>query len=470
VRLRDRVDLEYLNGINRARAVGSYYNEQFTWDQAIALRTKRALDTVRLLFFVGDGSPTRNVGNRPLVDAATAFAMLIGLGYCVAHPRTEMFGWIAAAFLCTAVGAMIVTADFNALRMAVTMPYLYFFAGIAGASLWAVWGRAWGHFGRALAFLVLAGAIAWSAFDNVRFLQSYWGSKAVRSAVRNNLALLSSWLGENVGPAEQVIGAAGRESNALQVNDGQWLRGREMFGTLEWDIETALRAWNDDVPTVFVLFASEDTERVKEYLEENIPGFRMRFVPDELARGGDIAFQHWEGRPQGLDEFLAIYPCRGAAVTYIYKDAKRHEIRRVERIAPMVSYATWPTEVEQWFHRAAPPARLEVLYDAAISVDHAGTYRFTFNAYGGIPSIRIDEVNVAPGRPIDLEAGLHKVHARVDFAPLAGELRARFLWKGPDTGEVIELIPFYRIAEINPSCAPGPAASPPSAVDEAAAP
>ena len=472
VRLRDRFDLEYLNGINRARAVSSYYNENYTWEQYALLRGRRALSTIGLFFFAGDGAPTRNVGNRPLVDAASAMAMLIGFGFCVAHPRTEIFGWIAAAFVSTTVGAMIVTADFNALRMSVTMPYLYLFAGLAGGAIYAVWSRAWGSFGRVLALLVLAAAVAWSAYDNTRFLLSYWGSPEVKRAVRNNLAFLSSWLGENVRAEEQVIGAAAREANALEVNDGQWLRGREMAGALEWDIESALRAWNEDVPTVFVLFAGEDTLRTKEFLEELFPGLDLRFVKDPIGRGGDIAYQHLEGRPAGLDEALASFGCRGVAVDYIYRGPAREELRRVRRVAPMVGRATWPTEVEQWFHRAAPPARLEVLYRARISIERGGEYRFTFFSYGGVATIRVGGRIVASGRTVELPPGVHEIDARVDFAPLAGELRARFLWKGPDTGDVDELIPFYRIAEIDPACGGASAAAEtsPDSVDAAVLP
>jgi len=161
-RMRGRVMNEYLNGLNRARAEKSYYNDAHTWEQALEMRIDRSYKTVGLFFFQGDRAPTRNIGYRPLTDPATSFLAMVGLAYCLANAAVPLFGMFAAAFVATSIGAMVVTADFNVLRMSVTIPYVYFLSasvrwesiasgygpGTAGGRLWRSWCCSAGSSGR----------------------------------------------------------------------------------------------------------------------------------------------------------------------------------------------------------------------------------------------------------------------------------------------------------------------------------
>jgi hypothetical protein len=304
-----------------------------------------------------------------------------------------------------------------------------------------------------LAALVLTAALGWSAYENTGFLFEYWNSQPVKIAQRNNLAFVSAWLRENVRDDEQVIGTAGRVSNALGVNDAQWLRGREIDGALEWDVETALRAWRPGAPTLLVVFSETDTMRTKEYLEEVFPGLRMEFAKDPLDTGGDVAWAHLTGPPENLRRFLTDFDCRGVQVAYLYRGGGPDDIlMRVERVAPMISFSTFPSEAVSWFHRGVHPTRLLVQYRAVISIERVGKYRFWSSTYGGRLQLRIDGQALSGAGWIDLEAGPHRFEGDADFAPLAAGLRAQVFWHGPDTGGREELIPFYRIAEPDLSC------------------
>lgn len=452
-RLNGRIMDEYMNPINRARGTKQYYNPDYDWRQVVEMRLARARDTVGLLFFVGDGSPARNIARRPLVDGASATLMLVGFAYCLANPRLQLFGLFAVAFVVTTVGAMIITGELNTLRMSVTIPYLYFFAGLAGAAIHLLWRRAWGRIGGALAILLLLVGIGWASYSNLGFLHRYWTSPGTRAAARSNLALLASWLGQNVRPGEQVVGAGGRSSEALGPSDAAWLRGDPIPGVMEWDILTALHGWKERGPTVVVLFVGQDTQDHARFLRDLIPGLEMEFIPDELAVGGELAFGRLPDRPASLDAALDGLRCRGINVEYIYRGENPNEIlHRFQRVEPMIGLGTWPTAVVHAFHRGVRPKRLEVHYDAVFRIETAGQYRLDAKFYVGPVTLQIDERTVPSAGGLYLEAGEHRFHAVADLEPLAGGLTARFLWAGPDSGGEYELIPFYRIAEPVPPC------------------
>jgi len=453
-RLDGRFMDEYMNPINRARGTKQYYNPEYDWRQVVEMRTERARGAVGLWFFVGDGSPARNIARRPLVDAASATAMMVGFAYCLANPRLQMFGVFAAAFIATAIGALIITGELNTLRASVLIPYTYFFAGLAGAAIHLLWRRAWGRVGGALAILLLLAGIGWASYSNLGFLQRYWTSPGTRAAARSNLAFLASWLGQNVRPGEQVVGAGGRSSEALGPSDAAWLRGDPIPGVMEWDIMTALHGWKERGPTVVILFLGEDTRDHVTFLRDVIPGLEMEFTPDELAVGGDLAFGRVPDRPASLDAELDRLRCRGVNVEYLYRGENPNEIlHRFQRVEPMIGLGTWPTEVVHAFHRGVRPKRLEVRYDAVFRIETAGQYRLDAKFYVGPVTLQIDGRTVPSAGGMFLEAGEHRFHAVADLEPLGGGLTARFLWAGPDSGGVYELMPFYRIAEPVPPCA-----------------
>jgi hypothetical protein len=453
-RLKGRVWDEYFNGITRARAQSHYYNDAHDWSQVIALRAQRSLDTVALLFFQGDASPARNLPRRPLVDPVSATLMLVGFAGCVAAPLS-LAGLFAAAFVATAFGAMVVTADFNPLRLSVTIAYLYFFVGLAGAGILAVWQRAWGRIGRVVALSVLAIGLTWAAGDNITFLTSYWSSPSARRVVRNNLAYLCNWLGDTVLSGEQVVGVAGKSGNAIIANDAAWLRRRPMSGAVEWDVMTALHRWRKGRPTLLLVFAGPDTRDTQRFVETIMPGMRMTYVDDDEGLGGDLAFAHLPGRPDALDDALDQLRCRGVAVEYVFRGhGLRNVLERVRRIDPLVGSSTWPSEVVATFYRGIAPRRLEVRYDAEIEIRSGGSYVVEADFYGAVPRIEIDGARVGRSGAVQLAPGRHRFHAVADFVPLAEGLRARFLWAGPDSGGKRELIPFYEIAVPQPDCSP----------------
>jgi len=453
-RIKGRVWDEYFNGLNRARAQSHYYNDAYDWAQVFALRAERSLDTAALLFFQGDGSYARNLPHRPLVDPVSATLMLVGLAGCVAAPAS-LLGLFAAAFLATAAGAMVVTSDFNPLRLSVTIAYLYFFVGIAGVGIVTVWSRAWGRAGRALAVFVLAAGLVFAVRDNVSFLTRYWSAPSARRVVRNNLAYLSNWLGDNVLLGEQVVGVADKSSNAIVPNDAAWLRGRPMPGAVEWDVMTALRRWREGLPTLLLVFAGPDTRDTQKFIESILPGVRTKFVADDANLGGDLAFARLPGRPDALDAALDHLRCRGVAIEYEFRGAGPNKVlERLRRIDPLVGSSTWPSEVVATFYRGIAPRRLAVRYDAEIEIERGGSYLFESDFFGADPRIEINGRHVGRMRPVKLAPGRHRFHAIADFAPLPEGLTARFLWTGPDSGGQRELIPFYRIAVPHEDCPP----------------
>ncbi len=459
-RMKGRVMSEYLNGLNRARAEKSYYNEEHSWETTIGLRTEKAIRTVGLFFFEGDRATTRNVNRRPLVDVATAFFALLGFAYCVAHPLTPLFGMFAVAFVVTSIGAMIVTSDFNVLRMSVTIPYVYFFVGVGGYAVLRVWTLAWRAFGRWLAVAAVVAGVGWASWDNLSFLEEYHNAPEVRRAVRSRLARLCSWLGENIRPGEQVFGSAHREYNALVGSDAAWLRGGRIPGAMEWDIMSALERWDEDEPTVLVAYAGYDTHATARFLEDTFAGLDVHVIPDPLDLGAAIAVGRLPGRPQDYDAIMERLRCRGIEVRYDFVGEGKEVLRQVDRVQPLVGLSTWPSEVVNAFHQGIRPRRLQVTYTGRIWIEEAGNYSFEADVFGGPLHMLVDGER-SNGRFLrrHLDRGEHSFRAVADLAPLGGGVKVRLLWRGPDSKDRLEPIPFYAMATPPTGCpAPGPTA------------
>ncbi len=445
-RLKGRVMDEYLNGLNRARAVKSYYNESHGWRQVLDLRINRSYNTIGLLYFQGDRSPARNLGYRPLVDQVSAVLALVGFAFCLANPHVPIFGLFAAGFVLTMIGAMVITSDFNVLRMSVTIPYVYFFVGIAGASVLRVLGRAWGRFGLVFGVAVLLAGFGWATYSNLTFLRSYWSSPQVKKAVHSDLALVSGWLGRSVPPGDQVIGAGNRNNNALAGSDASWLRGRKIPGALEWDIGTALRKWHEDRPTTLVVFTGPDTADTQKFLEYSFPSLSMTFE-EEPFRGAHLAYAHLDGIPENLTQVLENLDCRGVSVEYVYTDKAGKVVKRLKRVEPMVGLSTWATEAYLWVHRGIGAERIRVEYNADIRIRKGGRYEFHLKVYAGTAQITVDGRTYGGRKAIvSLKPGVHQLSAMADLKATSGGIESRLLWKGPDSAGKQELVPFYRIA------------------------
>lgn len=454
-RLKDRFLDEYLNPINRARGTRQYYSEDYDWRTVVDMRVARTTQSIGLLFFQGDSSPARNIGRRPLVDPVSATLMLIGCAVCFANPRRHLLGMMAAAFVVTMIGAMIITGELNALRFSVTIPYLYFFVGVAAAAAYQVWGRAWGRFGRAAALVLLAIGCTWAAHTNLGFLRSYWTSEVTLRAARYSLAFVADWLGRNTRLDEQVVGAAtGRGSEALGQSDGAWLLGRKIPGVFEMDIMSALEGWTHPGPTLVAVFAGVDSRATMDFLHHAIPGLAMEYVADELDERSHLAFGRLADRPANLDAILADLRCRGVRVEYVYHGHAPDEVlHTLVRVEPLVGNSTWATEAVRVFHRGVRPRRLEIRYSARIRIEKEGMYRFEPYFYFGPITIDVDGVRILPpDGGVHLTAGEHEFRAVADLEPMAGGSTARISWRGPDSGGESELVPFYRIAEPIPGC------------------
>jgi len=101
------------------------------------------------------------------------------------------------------------------------------------------------------------------------------------------------------------------------------------------------------------------------------------------------------------------------------------------------------------------PKSINVTYTTPFSVTSAGEYRFALETYAGSGTLTIDGLrrDASAHTTVPLSAGLHTLEVRAEFAPMALEPVIRLVWSGPDTGNRQELMPFYRLAPIDPGCA-----------------
>ena len=454
-RLQEQRWYHYFNGLERARSVEGYYGGDRNWSAVFAQRLERAEKTAALFFFEGDLSPTRNLEGRPLVDPVSAVAMLIGFAFCVSHWRRELFGLYAAAFAATATGAMIVTGDFNVLRISVAIPYLYVFAGCAGAALESAWGRAWGRFGKVAAAVVLAAGVGFAAYANTNFLRNYWGSDFVRRAQRSNRAFLVIWLGKNVEPGEQVVGVAPGWEDSLAYNDADWLRGPQIPGVLTTDVITALRRWEKPGSTLFLIFTWKATRDVQKYVEFLVPELHMHFEDDPLDARSELAWGRVPSRPADLPQRLERARCLGISATY--EIALRDQPGAVSfgNVVPFIDLSTWPSDFEQRYEAAGASREVRVRYAGRFRVDEAGDYQFSLHVHPGAVTLTVDGRTFERVRSADLhlDAGEHQLELTGLYPSMGRGIELSLFWQGPDTAGKRELMPFYRISAPVPGCA-----------------
>jgi hypothetical protein len=273
--------------------------------------------------------------------------------------------------------------------------------------------------------------------------------------LRHNLAYLSTWLGQNIRPGEQVIALAPGLNHVLQDNDAAWLRGRDMTGIAAWDLETALRYWADHPgPAALVLFAGSGTPTVQRYVESLFPGTQMQFVPDRIKLEGEVAFAHLDATPPQLASVLATMRCRGLAseLTFVGRDGANG--LTFTSAAPFIDAAAIPTEVRtKLYHASPPPARVTARFSGDIEIATGGEYRFTTQVYPGSGTLRIDGRLLGAGdRGVTLNAGRHHIELQAMFDPDPLTMVARLYWQGPDSGDQHEIVPFYRISVPDPAC------------------
>jgi hypothetical protein len=453
-RLSGRLEYEYFDGLNRARGYGDYYNPNDSWQTVAGKRIDRAASAAGLFFIHGDGNAVHDIGDQPLVDPITATLMLLGVAYGVVHLTRGIFGLTAVAFLLTLAGTTVLTGNWDIGRAATTMVYPYALAGYGAAAVSTVFEGAWRRGGRVAVVALFTAALCAAAYLNTSFLFAFWGSPIVRSAMHNNLALLSSWLRNNVRPGERVVMIAPGYTFVFDANDAMWLRG-PVDGIAVANIEAALRNLAASPgATLFAIFAGSTSAQLQGYFEWLIPGLHMQFVLDPDDRGGEIAYAHLPERPPNLVGRVEQARCHGARGEYEVLGPAGEVLASVTDVVPFIDYAAWPNQVNRLVEKLAPNVTsVRVRYQATIMIDTPGDYVIAPEA--GVTRVQalIDQQQWnAHGPPVHLDAAPHTLEISGTFRGNENPT-LRLLWKGPGTGGRLELMPVYRLAAVDASCA-----------------
>jgi hypothetical protein len=450
---------EYINGWNRAHGIRDYYDPTATWSQALNRRVRRAADAARLFLVRGDRSPARNLADQPpLIDPATSILLLLGIACAAVHLLQPLLGLPLFAFAVTFCGALILTGNFDVGRIGGATPYVYVLAGIGAAGFAEALRNAWGKTGRALSALLLAAAVAFSAFWCTNFLFELWGSPRVRLALRNNLAYITIWLRDHARPDERVVGIAPGYTNAITGQDGAWLRGRDIPGAIDWNIEGALETWRREQGNVlFFVFAGPETEDTTAFLRWLLPSLHFDLDRDPLpAAKGDVAYMHTVGSPPRLNGALARWNCVGVEADYRLMGAGPDEVtKQLTRSVPLMGRSAWPRQLVQAVYRANPrPSAVRVDFESPFVVRKEGQYSFSLETYAANATLFVDgkQIDGRAQSSTTLAAGPHRIRLEGQYAPIPSLAVIRLLWSGPDSNGKRELMPFYRLVPPGPGC------------------
>jgi hypothetical protein len=452
-RLSGRIDYEYFDGLNRARGYKDYYNQNDSWQTAARKRLDRAASAAGLFFIHGDWNAVHNIEARPLVDPITAVLMLFGVAYGLVHLARGIFGLTAVAFLLTLAGTLVLTGNWDVGRAATTVVYPYALAGYGAAAASAVFEGAWRKGGRAVVAALFTAALCAAAYVNTSFLFAFWGSPIVRSAMHNNLALLSSWLRNNVRPGERVVLIAPGYTFIFDSNDATWLRG-PVDGIAVADVEDALsNLAGNQKATLLVIFAGSTSAQLQGYFEWLIPGLHMQFVPDPDDRGGEIAYAHLPEPPPSLAGRVEQARCHGARGAYDVIGSAGEVLASATDVVPFIDHTVWPDQVKRLIQKSAPNVTgVRVRYQATIMIDTPGDYVIAAEAGATTVQVLIDQQQWNDhSPPLHLEAGPHTLEISGTFEENKNP-SLRLLWKGSGTGGRLELIPIYRLAAVDASC------------------
>ena len=468
--------LEYLDGWNRAKGNTSYYNDNNTWTTTYNERFERTKWAVGLFVFRGDHSPVRSIPSQPpMVDAATATLALLGIGGALIHCFDPVLGLTLFGFAVTFTGTLIMTGNFDVARVGGAVPYVYALAGFGAAGLAAALAQAWTwrRLGAAVGALLLAAAVLFSGYWNTRDLLEFWHSPAVRRAHRNNLAYLAVWMRYNVKPGERVLGIAPNYTNALEGHDGSWLRGGEVHGYVAFDVETALRSWlKEGGPVLLFIYDGRNTPALAAYLEWLLPDVHFTIDKDPLELEADVAYVRLPAPPADLAERLAEWNCRGAQADFVLLGPNKSTLWEAHKVVPYLSKSVWPGPmIEQLYRQAGQATGIHIEAHADFDVRTSGQYGFDVECYAGTAQLSVDGKRV-PGSTarMPLIDGRHTLDIIADYGPMGIEPQMRLLWSGPDTGDRQELMPFYRIAPLNPACGTPAAPETPASAPPADAP
>src|SRR4030095_8490629 len=203
--------------------------------------------------------------------------------------------------------------------------------------------------------------------------------------------------------------------------------------------------------------AGHSTQAMAQFLEALFPELKFQIDVDPLDLQADVAWARLPGAPPELAERLADWHCRGVHAEFTLVGSKPGDVLfKTETVAPFICKSTWPASVPDNLYRLTTrPNSIRARYTSAFRVKTAGNYRFTLETYAGSGSLTVDNTRHSGTTQtvMPLTAGLHNLEVSAQFAPWAREPLIRLLWAGPDTGDQQELMPFYRLAPLDPSCA-----------------
>jgi hypothetical protein len=192
------------------------------------------------------------------------------------------------------------------------------------------------------------------------------------------------------------------------------------------------------------------------FLETLLPELEFQIDVDQLDMQADVAWARVPGPPPELAQRLADWRCRGVRSEFSLVGTTPGEVLfKTESVAPFICKSTWPAVLPERLHRLTTrPGSIQARYWSPFSIAKGGNYLFSLETYAGSGSLTIDgkRRDAHAHTPVQLDPGLHELEVRAEFAPMATEPVIRLVWSGPDTEQRLELMPFYRIAPLDPSC------------------
>ena len=445
---------EYLDGWNRARAVTSYYRPDDTATQLVQKGLQRVFDAVSMFLFRGVKSPATNPASHAMLDPLTAALVVIGVAWSLTHAADPVVALTLLALGGGLFGGMVASGNFDPARASPTVPYVFALAGYGAAGVAAVLQETWGSRGRRVALVALTALVPVAAQLNGRFLVGVLTSPDVQSVQLTPLVYLSEWLRDHVRPGERVVGIAPGFFHVLGTHDAAWLRGDPMEGVVSWDVDGALRDWSAHPhETLLFVYSGARTAALKRYLEWALPGLQMEIDEDETgSRKGTIAYTHLT-LPR--DFAYPEQPCRGAKAEFELVGTRgQQSLGYTRTVVPFIDQTTWPGSVRKQVYEAVPkPDAVHARFRSLFRVTAPGDYFFFTEGRAGTLILLVDGQPVLSADvPRHLERGEHSLELKGRFKPVANEMMARVVWRGPDSGGLEELMPLYAIGRPDESC------------------
>ena len=279
-----------------------------------------------------------------------------------------------------------------------------------------------------------------------------WTNPELRRAHRNDLAYLTVWLRDHVGPASACSASAPGYANVLEGHDGSWLRGRSIsgFGSVGHRERAARVAAASPARRCCSSSPAARPSAVAEFLASRFPELEFQIDLDPLEPQARRRLRAPSRAAARARRALADWHCRGARGEFAIVGPDPGEVQlEVDVVAPFISRSTWPGVIPDRLYRTARrPTGIRVHFSSDFTIQTAGDYRFALDMYAGSGTLTIDGTSrdVYAHVPVPLSAGLHRLEVAANFAPMSLEPSIELRWSGPDTQNRVELMPLYRLA------------------------